>query len=52
MDVTIEIETDAGFEDLAREVAHDADRGCLVAVSLDLPVETTVHVNARAVAAS
>jgi len=40
----VAIKTDAGQEELAREVAQKADEGCLVAVSLDLPVELEVEV--------
>ena len=44
MTLRVEIETDEGMEGLAREVAQKADETCLVAVSLDLPVETVVEV--------
>jgi uncharacterized OsmC-like protein len=44
MTIRVEIETDAGSEELAREVALEAEQDCLVAVSLDLPVETVVEV--------
>ena len=40
----VAIKTDAGQEELAREVALKAEEGCLVAVSLDLPVELEVEV--------
>jgi organic hydroperoxide reductase OsmC/OhrA len=40
----VEIETDEGMEELAREVARKAEEGCLVTVSLDLPIETEVEV--------
>ncbi len=40
----IEIETEPGSEELAREVARQADETCLVAVSLDLPVEAEIEV--------
>ena len=40
----VAIKTDAGQEELAREVAQKAEEGCLVAVSLDLPVELEVEV--------
>jgi len=44
---TVELETDAGYEDAARAlVAKEAEDGCLVSVSLDLPVETTIDVHA------
>ena len=38
------LETDAGYEDAARALVGKAEDGCLVAVSLDLPVETTLEV--------
>lgn len=41
---TVGLETDEGCEDAARAVVAKAESGCLVAVSLDLPVETTVEV--------
>jgi organic hydroperoxide reductase OsmC/OhrA len=41
---SVVLETDAGFEDAARALVAKAEGGCLVAVSLDLPVETTVEV--------
>lgn len=47
MKMRIEIETAPGSEELAREVARQAEETCLVAVSLDLPVETEVEVRAR-----
>jgi len=40
----VAIKTDTGQEELAREVAQKAEEGCLVAVSLDLPVELEVEV--------
>lgn len=40
----VEIETDAGLEELAREIARKAEESCLVAVSLDVPIETVVEV--------
>lgn len=46
MTLRIEIDTDEGMEELAREVAQKADETCLVAVSLDLPIEMTVEVRA------
>lgn len=42
---SVELETDAGHEDAARALVGKAEDGCLVAVSLDLPVETTVQVH-------
>ena len=41
---SIVLETDPGYEDAARALVAKAEDGCLVAVSLDLPVETTVDV--------
>lgn len=38
------LETDDGREDAARELVEKAEAGCLVAVSLDLPIETTLDV--------
>ncbi len=40
----VAIKTDAGQEELAREVAQKAEEGCLVTVSFDLPVELEVEV--------
>ena len=45
MKLRVEIDTDEGMEELAREIAQEADEGCLVAVSLDLPIETVVEVS-------
>lgn len=42
----VAIKTDAGQEELARELARKAEEGCLVAVSLDLPIELDVKVEA------
>jgi organic hydroperoxide reductase OsmC/OhrA len=42
----VAIKTDPGQEELAREVARKAEEGCLVAVSLDLPIELDVKVEA------
>ena len=47
IDQTVEIETDPGREDEARAVVERAESGCLVSVSLALPVETTVNVRTR-----
>ncbi len=41
---TVHLVTDAGFEDRAREVVSQSEQGCLVTVSLNVPVETTVQV--------
>jgi organic hydroperoxide reductase OsmC/OhrA len=40
----VNLETDDGYEDAARALVAKAEAGCLVAVSLDLPVETSVDV--------
>jgi organic hydroperoxide reductase OsmC/OhrA len=40
----ITLETDDGYEDAARALVAKAEAGCLVAASLDLPVETAVDV--------
>jgi organic hydroperoxide reductase OsmC/OhrA len=45
----VEIATEPGEEEHARELVEAAEQGCLVAVSLDLPVETTVDVQVAAV---
>jgi organic hydroperoxide reductase OsmC/OhrA len=47
---TVGLETDAEHEDAARALVAKADEGCLVAASLDLPVETTVDVRPRLLA--
>ena len=43
----VALETDAGREAEARALVERAEAGCLVAVSLDLPVETAVEVRAH-----
>jgi organic hydroperoxide reductase OsmC/OhrA len=40
----VSLETNDGYEDAARALVAKAEAGCLVAVSLDLPVETTVDI--------
>jgi organic hydroperoxide reductase OsmC/OhrA len=45
----VEIATEPGAEQRAHELVVAAERGCLVAASLDLPVETTVDVQVAAV---
>jgi peroxiredoxin-like protein len=40
----VTLETDDGYEDAARKLVAKAEAGCLVSVSLDLPVETAVDV--------
>ena len=42
----VELKTDAGYEEAARALVSRAEDGCLVTVSLDLPVDTTVHIQA------
>jgi organic hydroperoxide reductase OsmC/OhrA len=48
MSLRVTIKTDAGQEELAREVAQKAEDDCLVAVSLDLPIELDVEVETAA----
>jgi uncharacterized OsmC-like protein len=43
---TVEVITDADQEDAARALIAKAEDGCLVTVSLDLPVQTNVNVRA------
>jgi organic hydroperoxide reductase OsmC/OhrA len=43
---TVEVTTDADHENAARALIAKAEDGCLVTVSLDLPVQTTVNVRA------
>jgi organic hydroperoxide reductase OsmC/OhrA len=45
MSLRVAIKTDPGQEELAREVAQKAEDDCLVAVSLDLPIELAVEVD-------
>lgn len=40
----VDVVTEPGHEDAIREVVASAEAGCLVTVSLDLPVETSVDV--------
>ncbi len=44
IDHVVRLQTDAEHEDAARDVVAKAEQGCLVTVSLDLPVQTTVEV--------
>jgi organic hydroperoxide reductase OsmC/OhrA len=44
----VEIATEPGDEQRARELVEAAEQGCLVTVSLDLPVEMTVDVKVAA----
>ena len=48
---TVELTTDTDHEDAARALVAKAEDGCLVTVSLDLPVQTTVNVRAQIEAA-
>jgi peroxiredoxin-like protein len=41
---TVELQTDPGHDDDARALVAKAEDGCLVTVSLDLPVHTTVEI--------
>ena len=43
---TVELHTDAEHEDTARGLVATAEDGCLVSVSLALPIETTVEIRA------
>ena len=43
IDQIVRLQTDAEHEDAARHVVAKAEQGCLVTVSLDLPVQTTVR---------
>lgn len=47
---TVEIEVEAGYEQAARAIVAEAEESCLVAASLDLPVQTTVLVRTPAYA--
>lgn len=40
----VRLATDPGFEERARELVDEAEAGCLVAVSLDLPLHTDVEI--------
>ncbi|MCZ7587437.1 MAG: OsmC family protein [Gaiella sp.] len=40
----VRLATDSGFEERARELVEEAERGCLVAVSLDLPLHTEIDI--------
>jgi organic hydroperoxide reductase OsmC/OhrA len=41
---SVDLETESGLDDAAHALVAKAEEGCLVAVSLNLPVHTTVHV--------
>ena len=47
IDLRLELETDSGQEERALDIARKAEAGCLVTVSLDVPVETTIDVSTR-----
>ncbi len=47
---TVDLETDPGQEEAARELVKKAEDGCLVSVSLDVPVETTLNVSSALMA--
>jgi organic hydroperoxide reductase OsmC/OhrA len=49
---TVEVETEPGQEDAVRALVARAEEGCLVSISLDLPVQTAVQVRATAEVAS
>ena len=51
IDLEVSFETDAGFEAEARGAAVDAEQACLVAASLDTPVNLAVQVRTAAAAA-
>jgi organic hydroperoxide reductase OsmC/OhrA len=40
----LDVEVEPGYEQETRELAENAEAGCLVSVSLDLPVETVIDV--------
>ena len=44
LDQQVRVGTDNGFVEHARKLVEDAEAGCLVAVSLDVPVATDVEV--------
>ena len=41
---SVDLETESGLDDAARSLVAKAEEGCLVSVSLDLPVQTTGRV--------
>jgi organic hydroperoxide reductase OsmC/OhrA len=51
VELTVELETDAGLEGEAQGALLDAEESCLVAASLDTPVTVHAHVSAAAAAA-
>jgi organic hydroperoxide reductase OsmC/OhrA len=48
IDQQVRVSTERGFEAIARRLVEEAEAGCLVSVSLDLPVETAVDVDVLA----
>lgn len=46
IELDVELVTDAGFEDDARLAGEAAERGCLIAASLDVPVRLELDVRA------
>lgn len=48
---SVDVETDPGAEDAAADVVDEAEKGCLVSVSLALPIEATAYVRTRPVPA-
>ncbi len=48
IELDVELVTDAGFEEEARDAAEAAERGCLIAASLDVPVRLELSVRAAA----
>ena len=50
IELEVVIATDPGYESQARDAAEAAERSCLVAVSLDLPVRMTLDVRTAAAA--
>ena len=49
---TVELVTDPGFDEAARNLVQKAEQSCLVSVSLALPVKTSVSVTTRELAES
>jgi organic hydroperoxide reductase OsmC/OhrA len=48
IELDVDVVTDAGFEEEARLAGEAAERGCLVAISLDVPVRLELGVRAAA----
>ena len=49
---SVQIETDVGCEDAVRALVAEAEQGCLVSVSLALPIEASVQVGTRPAASA